>query len=277
MNTPLPHSLPDIPLGKDVPLFGIGQVLDLALRENRVLAAYQPIIDLKTGAIVAEEALARIVSPNRSIIPASVFLGVAQELALTPLLDRTIMLQTFARCAAAPLQDPPRAYFLNISTSLLRETNMMAELLHAANRNGAPDTENTAAGKPFVIQLTSRELRDHPQETQRSLAPFLDFGMRLALDDFGSGGSSYKYLASLPFSFLKIEGDLIRRIAEARVRTIVQGIQQIAAGLGIVTLAEHIESEEIADQVRGVGIDWGQGKYFGKPVIPSLIRSADKI
>lgn len=265
MNKPHPHPFQDMAASLAAPQLGMGQLLNLALREGRVMAAYQPIIDLKTGAVVAEEALARILSPNRSIIPASAFLNVARELALTHLLDHTIMLQTFARSVEAE-PGPGRAYFLNISTSLLRQPDLIEELLGAAGRKGA-------SGKSFVIQLTGNELLDSPQETQHLLAPFLDFGMRLALDDFGSGGSSYKYLASLPFSFLKIDGGLIRRIGEARVQTIVQGIHQIAAGLGLVTLAEHIESAEIADRVRALGIDWGQGKYFGKPALPSIIGS----
>ena len=100
------------------------------------------------------------------------------------------------------------------------------------------------------------------------------WGMRLALDDFGSGYSSYKYLADLPFSFLKIEGSLIQRVAEPRVRTIVQGIQRTAADLGLITLAEYIENEQIADIVREIGIDWGQGFHFGKPVLPESGQQA---
>lgn len=267
MNNPHPHLPQDISAGGEPEPLGVGQMLRSALHDGRVLAAYQPIIDLKTGAIVAEEALARIRSPSGSIIPASAFLDTARKMALTPLLDRAILLQTFARAATTP--GPAHAYFLNISTRLLHQPELLAELLSAARQN------NLVPAKSLVIQVTGQELLDPPQETQRLLTPFLDFGMRLALDDFGSGGSSYKYLASLPFAFLKIEGDLIRRLAEARVRTIVQGIQQIAAGLGIVTLAEHIESEEIANQARACGIDWGQGKYYGKPLLSTLLPIAD--
>jgi EAL domain-containing protein (putative c-di-GMP-specific phosphodiesterase class I) len=93
--------------------------------------------------------------------------------------------------------------------------------------------------------------------------------MRLALDDFGSGYSSFKYLADLPFSFIKIEGSLIRRVAEPRMRTIVQGIQRAAADLGLITLAEYVENSQIADIVREIGIDWGQGYHFGRPVLPA--------
>lgn len=256
-----PHtSLPPTVNTDGNPESGIHQTLNSALRDGRVLAAYQPIIDLKTGAVVAEEALARIRSPNGSIIPASAFLVAAREMALTHLLDRAILLQTFARASTA--QNAGHLYFLNISTRLLHQPDMLQELLGAANQS--------ISGQSFVIQLTGHELLDRPQETQRLLAPFLDFGMRLALDDFGSGGSSYKYLASLPFTYLKIEGSLIRRLAETRVSIIVQGIQEIAARLGIISLAEHIESQEIADHAHSLGLDWGQGKHFGKPLLPPL-------
>ena len=119
--------------------------------------------------------------------------------------------------------------------------------------------------KPIVIEVTERELLDDLPAARNMLQPFLDFGMRLALDDFGSGYSSYKYLADLPFSFLKIEGSLIRRVTEPRIRTIVQGIQRTAADLGLISLAEYIENEQIADIVREIGVDWGQGYHFGKP------------
>lgn len=236
----------------------IGPVLDLALREGRVLAAYQPIVDLKTGTIVAEEALARIQSPHGSLIPASAFLDVAHELGLTHLLDRRILLQAFARRDELTRRGTPRTSFLNISTSLLHHPEIIAELLSAVRHSNPAES--------FVIQLAGPELHN-PQQTQRLLAPFLNFGMRLALDDFGKDSPSYKYLASLPFAFLKIASDLVRHLDDARARSIVQDIQQVATDRGIVTLAEHIENEAIADQARALGIGWGQGKYFGKPTL----------
>jgi len=248
-------------------LFGIGRMLNQALREGRVRAAYQPIVDLKTGTLVGDEALARIVSPNHSIIPASAFIHAASELQLNHQLDRAIILQTFAHCVATLQPLTPRAHFVNVSANLLRHPDVVTELLAEASRNCAACGDLIGPVKPIVIELTERELLDDLSATRRMLQPFLDFGIRLALDDFGSGYSSYKYLADLPFSFLKIEGSLIRRVTEPRVRTIVQGIQRTAVDLGLVTLAEYVENEQIADIAREIGIDWGQGYHFGKPVL----------
>jgi diguanylate cyclase (GGDEF)-like protein len=256
-------------------LFGIGRLLSQALREGRVVPAYQPIVDLKSGKIVAEEALARIVTPNRRIIPASAFIETARELQLSYQLDRAIILQIFSHCVAALQRHTPLAHFVNISGNLLRHPDVVAELLAEAAKSCATYADLTGPMRPIVIEVTERDMVDDLAAAHNMLKPFLDFGMRLALDDFGSGYSSYKYLADLPFSFLKIEGSLIRRVTETRVRTIVQGIQRTAADLGLITLAEYIENQQIADIVREIGIDWGQGNHFGKPKLPETDRQPE--
>jgi diguanylate cyclase (GGDEF)-like protein len=248
-------------------LFGIGRMLTQALREGRVRAAYQPIVDLKTGTVVGEETLARIVSPNNSIIPASAFIDAARELQLTHQLDRAIILQTFSRCVATLEPNTPRTHFVNISANLLRHPYVVTELLAEASRSCASCGDLIGPVKPIVIEVTEREFLDDLTATCGMLQPFLEFGIRLALGHFGSGYASYQFLADLPFSFLKIEGGLIRRLTEPRVRTIVEGIQRTAADLGLVTLAEYVENEQIADIVREIGIDWAQGYHFGKPVL----------
>jgi diguanylate cyclase (GGDEF)-like protein len=255
-------------------LFGLGRLLSQAVRDGRVVPAYQPIVDLKSGKIVAEEALARIVSPNGRIIPASAFIEAARELQLSYQLDRAIILQTFSHCVAALQHNTPLAHFVNISGNLLRHPEVVAELLAVAARSCTLYADWAGPMRPIVIEVTERDMVDDLAAAHNMLKPFLDFGMRLALDDFGSGYSSYKYLADLPFSFLKIEGSLIRRVAEPRVRTIVQGIQRTAADLGLITLAEYIEDEQIADIVRDIGIDWGQGYHFGKPALSQTDRYA---
>lgn len=249
-------------------LYGLGRSMSQALREGRMVPAYQPIVDLKTDKVVAEEALARIVTPGQQAIPASAFIDAARELQLSYEIDRTIILQTFARCVSGLQHHQSLAHFVNISANLLCHPEVVTELLEEARRTCTSCADLIGPVKPLVIEVTERELIYDIETARRLLKPFIDFGLRLALDDFGSGYSSFTYLADLPFSFLKIEGALIRRLRAPRVRAIVQGIQRTAAELGITTLAEFIEDAETAAIVRDLGIDWGQGYYFGKPAIP---------
>ncbi len=248
-------------------VFGLGKLLDLALREHRVVPAYQPIVDLRTGEIVAEEALARIIGVDKHPLPAEQFIEAARQLQVTHQIDRAIILSVIERCLRLRHITRNRAHFVNISGNLLRHPNVVAEILGSARSACESCEDLSGVTKPLVIEVTERELLHDLDATRDMLRPFLDFGLRLALDDFGSGYSSFKYLADLPFAFVKIEGTLIQRIKEKRVRTIVQGIQKAAVDLGLITVAEFVESEEVVDIVREIGVDWAQGYYYGKPQI----------
>src|SRR5712692_9702747 len=199
-------------------VFGMGSMLETALRENNIVPAYQSIVDLQTGKVVAEEALARLITREGKIIDAEEFIGVASQLQLTYKIDQAVM----AHCLAILQGDPNATHFVNISGNLLGD----------------------------------------PESANNMLQPLIDLGLRLALDDFGSGYSSFQYLADLPISFLKIEGSLIKRITEPKVCAIVQGIQNTAADLGLVTLAECVENGETAEVVRKIGINWAQGYFY---------------
>ena len=246
--------------------YGIGNMLELALREDRVVPLYQPIVDLKTGQIVAEEALAHVFTPGGNILPAAEFIDSARLLQFTYKIDRTVMMKTFARCVKAIGEgSPPVSHFVNISGNLLRHPEVVQELLENAIAACQSCGANIGDVKPVVIEITERELLGDIENARNLLKPFTDFGLRLALDDFGSGYSSFHYLAELPFSFLKIEGSLIKRLTDRKVRIIVQGMQNTARDLGLTTVAEFIENGDIADIARDIGIDWAQGYHFGKP------------
>ncbi len=256
-------------------IFGMGAMLDAALRENRVVPAYQPIVDLNTGQIVAEEALARIVTRDGRVLEAEDFIEVARQLQLTYKVDRAIIGSTISRCLASLDDGPPRLHFVNISGNLLRNPDVVQELLHSVRKNCEACANRIGKHNPLVIEITEREFLGDIKKAREMLTPFLDFGLRLALDDFGSGYSSFQYLADLPFSYLKIEGSLIQRVREPKVKAILQGIQNTATDLGLTTLAECVESAEIADAVRAIGVDWGQGFHYDRPSLPGFRAAAE--
>jgi len=92
-------------------------------------------------------------------------------------------------------------------------------------------------------------------------------GLRIAIDDFGLGFSSLNCLVELPVSFIKLEGSLVRRIAsEERVRLVFRGIQELAADLGIITVAEGVDNQVTVEFLRELGVDWAQGYFFARPM-----------
>ncbi len=243
-------------------VLGMGVTLEAALHENRIVPAYQPIVSLKTKAVVGEEALARLQMPDGELLAADEFIEVSRQLQLTYKIDQSIIRATLERCMANRVNPQPHAHFVNISGNLLRHPDAVQELLELVRAYVATCRAEGHQGRMMVLELTERELFGDIAHAKAILMPFVEAGLQLALDDFGHGYSSFQYLADLPFSFLKIEGSLIRRLAEPTTRKIVQGIQRIAAELGIKTLAEGVETPGIAHIVEDLGIDWAQGFFY---------------
>ncbi|MGM0680395.1 MAG: putative bifunctional diguanylate cyclase/phosphodiesterase, partial [Pseudomonadota bacterium] len=247
----------------------IATQLENALRENRIIPAYQPLIDLQTGQQVADEALARIIIPDGEVLPAVQFIDAAVHLQLVHRIDYQVARQAILRCSNSVLQgEAPHPHFVNISAELLRHPQLVQGILDTALQECQACGDRLGSEKPLVIEITEQALLHNLGEAREILAPFLDFGLRLAIDDFGVGYSSLNYLSDLPVSFLKIDGHLIRRVAnEARIRAIVKGIQNIASDLELITVGEIIEDQPTVDVLREIGINWGQGYYFGKPQV----------
>lgn len=248
-------------------IFSIASQVGQAINEDRLVPAYQPIVDLANGELKAEESLARIINPDGSVVEAGRFVGAASQLQMVHRIDQRLIMRTIDRCSVQMARGKePIAHFVNVSADLLRHPELIQSILEVIKTQCTecglePETE-----KPLVIEITERELLENVKEARQILAPFLDFGLRLAIDDFGSGFSSLQYLADLPVAFLKIEGDLIRRAPdEARVRAILRGVQDMADALDVTTIAEYVENERILDVVRGIGVHWGQGYHFGRP------------
>ena len=245
----------------------VGQLED-GLKTGRVIAAFQPIVDLHTGKAVAEEALARLRTESGELIEAARFIDAASQLQLTHHIDHAIILQTMDRCVARIGDNEPLAHFVNISPALLRHPQLVGAILEQAQLRCQCVSDRLGEEKPLVIEITEREFLGNTKVARNILAPLIDFGFRIAIDDFGSGYSSFQYLADLPVSFLKIEGDLVQRAAsEPRVRAILQGIRDIAGELDLITIAEHVDNEKTVDLLREIGIDQAQGFYFGKPTV----------
>lgn len=257
-----------VPAGEKHEVYSIAARIHGAIESGRLLPAYQPIVDLRTREMVAEEALARLVDDEGKPMEAIRFIGAAGELQLTHLIDLHIIKAAMNHCAANIARGGPRiAHFVNVSGDLLLHQDLIEKLFAEAQAACLNCGVDLGPVKPMVLEITERQMLGDMQAVRAKLAPFLDFGMRLAVDDFGSGYSSFRYLAELPVSFLKIEGTLIRQVRDPRIRKIIGRINDIAKDLNLVTVAEFVEDAETADILTELGIDWGQGYYFGRPAL----------
>ena len=251
---------------KQPSVYATGGALDRAIHEGRIVGASQPIVDLRTGEVVADETLARMITPEGDVIPAGLFIEAASRLQMAHRIDFEIINQTINNCVAS-LEQRPMAHFVNISGDFLQHPELMERVIQAA-QHACACVDGETGPKPLVLEMTEREVLEDTAHACSALQPLIDFGLRLALDDFGSGYSSYRYLLDMPFTFLKIEGALVQNMSESRrARKIVQHIQAMASDLGLITVAEFIGDQHTADLLRDMGIDWGQGFHFGRPEI----------
>ena len=256
--------------GGDSQILPMGGRLQRALEEDRILPAYQAIVDLHSGEQVAEEALSRLLETNNEVMAAGQFIEAASDLQMVHRIDEVLLTRTMQRCSEMLLAGHQMNHFVNISTDLLRHRELVDSILHRALKICEQCASQMGKDKPLIIEITEREFMDDTREVNRILQPFLDYGFRIAVDDFGSGYSSFRYLADLPVSVLKIEGELVRRATrEPRVQAILRGIRDIAGELELTTVAEMVEDEETADFLREIGIDLAQGFHFAYPALVS--------
>jgi len=250
------------------------QRIKQALREEQLCIANQIIVDLETGRAVADEALARIRLPDGNYLAASEFIEAAEGLGLMAQIDRAVSQQAMQRCAlrlSGGETAQEFSHFINLSPQFLARRDLVEEML--ANAMSFCQTCGVTFGpvKPIVFEITERQYLRNLDTLEADLKPLLDFGFRLALDDFGSGYSSFLYLARLPISFLKIEGWLIRNIRkERKVAAIVESLATFGRREGIVTVAEHIEDADTARILVEMGVNLGQGWHFGRPEIDEM-------
>lgn len=250
-------------------VFALANIIEKSLKEDRVRPAYQRVVNLVTGEECGLEALARIQLDNLQVMDATYFIPAAEQLHLVHLIDHRIIQNALMRCVDRTLADQPvPAMFVNFSADFLRHPDLVEDILDTVRQQCALCGDRIGEINPLVIEITERQFMEDMSEAREALKPLLDMGLRIAIDDFGAGYSSLSYLAELPVSFIKLERSLVQRITtEPRVCAILRGVQELAADLGVITIAEGIESEDSYQALQRLGVDWGQGYYFSRPAL----------
>jgi diguanylate cyclase (GGDEF)-like protein len=242
-------------------IFKQGDFLRNALREERIEAFLQPIANVRTGEVMAYEVLGRI-RDGEMAVPAMEFVEVAEELGMAHELDREVFRKGLAHQAAIAKTHPGAKLFFNLFPSSFMDIEWI---------RGIPELVR-AAGVPcesIVLEITEREALPNLTQVATVIEELRAASISVALDDFGSGFSSFMYLKYLAIDYVKIEGSFIRQIAtDPRDRIMVEHINDMAHQFGLKTVAEFVEDEATAKILAEIGVDYAQGHYYGLPSLP---------
>ena len=233
-----------------------------AIEQNRVVAFYQPIIELETGRVAGFEALARIEHPERGIVPPSEFIGIAEDTGLIVPLCEQILSQACGQGARWQRDTgcDDLTVSVNLSARNLADDGLMDMLGHVLADSGLkPET--------LRLELTESLIMANPESMAQMLAELKKLNVRLALDDFGTGYSSLSHLRRFPLDTLKIDRSFVMRmVSESRDQELVRIIVTLAHTLGMDVVAEGVETAAHADSLRGLNCEYAQGFLYAAPL-----------
>jgi EAL domain-containing protein (putative c-di-GMP-specific phosphodiesterase class I)/CheY-like chemotaxis protein len=236
------------------------QDLDRALREGEIHTEYQPKTDLTTGAIVGVEALARWRSPTLGLIPPDRFVPVAEESDLIARLTFQVLEDAIAACRRWRQVQPDCSVAVNISPRVLADSRLLPMVEAILRRNAMPP-------EALIAEITESALMASLPAATDMLTRLSIRGVRVSMDGFGTGCSSFQSLLRMPFTELKIDRSYISVCrTDPEAWKLVRATVSVARELGMRVVAEGIETEAVSDQLRDVGCDLGQGWYFGRPM-----------
>lgn len=237
------------------------ETLRASLREGRVVPYYQTIIDCRTMAPFAFETLARIIEPDGKVLSAGMFIDTVEKYGLGRELDRAIISQGLAAAKLRLEQaTEPFHLFINLSAQEIEGRGMLGYAEQFCGELGIPPSV-------IVFEILERDAIGDMGHMRQFLTELKKKGFLFALDDFGSGYNSFHYLRELSFDFVKIDGDFVKNIVQSAVdQTLVRNLIRLCQELGILTIAEFIENDEIFQAVRSMGVDYAQGFHLGRPL-----------
>lgn len=238
----------------------LSKALLQALEEKRIIPYFQPIVATSDRSIVCHEVLCRL-ELNGSILPAADFIELAEKLGVVSKLDGILMEKVFAMVQQVGYDG---CLFINLSPKSLIVKEFVPMIIKLAK------TYQIQHDK-VVFEITERETVKNMTLLESFVQLLRLEGFKFAIDDFGSGFSSFQYVRLLPIDFVKIEGMFVRNmLKDHKDMAFVKTLAVLAKEFNIKTIAEYIENEELFNVARSLGIDLAQGYYTGRPT-PDII------
>jgi diguanylate cyclase (GGDEF)-like protein len=235
----------------------IGERVQRAMKEGRLLFAFQPVIHGRTGAVDYYECLLRMREEDGAIMAAGQFVPAIEQLGFIRTIDRFVLERAIAELDACDNVN----LGLNISGLTAADQPWLRTLV--ALLSSRPDV-----ARRLVIEITETAALRDIQESARFVKTVRDLGCRVALDDFGVGFTSLRHLQILALDIVKIDGSFVRDLIDRPDnQTVLRHVLGLAGGLGLTTVAEWVETAAEAALLKQQGVDLLQGFHFGKPTI----------
>lgn len=251
--------------------------LELDLRNGfetgQFFLLYQPIVSLETGDVTGVEALLRWRHPQRGIVQPHEFIPVLESTGLIVPVGRWVLEEACAQGADWQSNGLQLSVAVNLSAEQLDQDGVVADVYEALSSSGLDPSL-------LVVELTERSLMLDVVASARRLVQLKSLGVRVAVDDFGTGYSSLSCLTQFPIDILKIDKSFVDRVnTSSESAALIDTQVQLARTLSLETIAEGIETTGQWSRLKAMGVGYGQGFLFSRPVeacaVPKLANNAD--
>lgn len=236
------------------------RLLDIkeAINENRIVCFYQPIFSIDDFKTIKYESLVRMITKERKIVAPGMFLN---QIVNTPVYGE--LTKKIIEFNIGVIRQKNVEVSINLLPSDMIDTDFVSYLLSIDRR----------VREKITIEILESENIEDYNILRNNISKLREYGYKIALDDFGSGYSNLLHVVELRFDYLKIDGQIVRKVDKDPVSySVVKAIKGFASELGIDTVAEFVSSKEIFDRVKEIGIKYGQGNYFKEAIPATLIR-----
>jgi diguanylate cyclase (GGDEF)-like protein len=235
-----------------------------AIGTDELSVVYQPIVDLSTGQLVSAEALVRWQNPVLGCVSPTEFIPIAEESGLIVALDQWVRTEACRAMKTWRERDPksaPKTVSVNVSRAeLARNQAFRVEIKELLQRMNLP-------AHCLQLEVTERDVMRNPEEALLLMRDLRALGVKLAMDDFGTGTSSLGILRTYPFDTIKIDRSFVQGlVGSADVLAVIHATINLVEHLGMASLVEGIEQEAQVSVLLSIGCRYGQGFLFSKPV-----------
>ncbi|MCA1248145.1 EAL domain-containing protein [Massilia sp. MS-15] len=243
----------------------IGELGRALAQPGELHLAFQPKIDLHTGACRGVEALLRWTHPDEGALSPAEFIPIVESTSLARATTEWVLEAALCQLVAWRAADVDLQVAINVSAVNLEEPDFCERVLDGLARHGMP------AGS-LALELTESALMRKPKAARETMERLVAGGVKIAIDDFGTGYSSLAYLQEMPADVVKIDQSFVRGMAkDERTRALVATMIKLSHDLGHRVVAEGVETEEVAQLLRAAGCDEAQGYHYGRPMAPALL------